>query len=332
MPRLELCHDRNHSKKSRWLKKFVDHPPLDEAKKDHLQQKATSVDQAAHRWVPGQSIAAANNAHYTNFPDDLEHAFSSDYNYLEGDVWLEGAVRRVPGLDHFREPIMAHDPDDVGGLTFEEWYDLGLASGKGIKIDIKQSAAVPKILETIEESGAVPPSLIFNADMAFGPGIEKTWKLRALDVLADFSMQVDEMKKVREAHPDAIIAVGHFTAAQPAGTVYTEGTRSNEVIEIAQEIGGPITFPLRAEFVTPGVVAKLKPHGDGLGLERSQKLSASGPRGRPRRFSQDGRGRDDRPAAPGSDLRPPERTSPRPGSWWPADRGPESQPPYRARE
>ncbi len=34
------------------------------------------------------------------------------------------------------------------------------------------------------------------------------------------------------------------------------------MIAIADRVGGPVLFPLRAEFVTPEIVERLSPHGD----------------------------------------------------------------------
>lgn len=246
--------------KLKFAKKFVAHPPVKDEVRRRLHTQATDPSQQPHRWRPGSPLADAHNAHYTNTPDEFERAVTGDYNFLEGDVWLEAAVRNIPGVDHFREPIMAHDPGDVGGLTFKEWATLGQASGKGLKIDIKHSAAVPKVLNTLDELGIDDDYLIFNADMVWGPGIDKDLKLKALDVLTDFSMQVEEMKVIREARPDAVIAVSLFTGAAPPGTSFND-RQVDQAIAIARELGGPITFPLRAEFVTPAVVAKLKPHG-----------------------------------------------------------------------
>ena len=68
------------------------------------------------------------------------------------------------------------------------------------------------------------------------------------------------MKAIREARPRATIAIGLFTAAAEPGTTYSE-EQVEKTIAIAEEIGGPITFPLRAEFVTREIVDRLKPHG-----------------------------------------------------------------------
>lgn len=212
------------------------------------------------RWRDGAPLSEARNAHYTNTRKELEDGLKGDFNYLEGDVWLEGAVRRVPILDMLREPIMAHDPTDVEGLSLSEWLAVGKKAEKGIKIDIKQSAAIPKIIKAVKKAGIPDQRLIFNADVVFGPGVEKTNRIRVLNLLTDFTSELDEMKDIRSAFPDATIALGLYTRGQPKNTFYTDD-QLKDVSAMAQKLGGPITFPLRAEFVNKEIVETLRPYG-----------------------------------------------------------------------
>lgn len=244
----------------RWLKRFVAHPAASPAEMRDLFSRASHPSQQEHRWKDGDPLSAAHNAHYTNTRQELQQGLSADYNFLEGDVTLEGALRQIPLLDRFREPLMAHTPKEINGLTLGEWLDVGKASGKGIKIDIKQSAAIDKIIEEVQARDIPQERLIFNADVAFGPGMKKDLKFRALDLFTDFTTSRKEMMQIRKAFPRASLALGHYTGKQPKGTHYSEDQLA-EVIDFAREMGGPITFPLRAEFVTPEVVQTLKPHG-----------------------------------------------------------------------
>ncbi len=248
------------SRKLRYLKDFVAHPAATAQTKEELRRKATHPDQKENRWVDGAHISEARNAHYTNTPDELASGLSKNYNFLEGDVWLEGVARRIPGLDHFREPIMAHDHTDVDGLTLAEWLEVGKASGKGIKLDIKQSAAIPKVIEAVQEAGIPEQRLILNADMVHGPGWRNDTRFKFANLALDVQTQVDEMAQFREAFPKATLAVGLYTAQAPEGTTYSRQQLA-QAADIAGQLGGPITFPLRAEFVTPEVVKQLKPHG-----------------------------------------------------------------------
>lgn len=251
---------KNAISKVLWFSRFVRHRSASEKTMQELNERATAIDQVEHRWVDGAPISEAKNAHYTNTKDELTAGLSKDYNFLEGDVWLEGALRRLPLVERFREPIMAHYPNDVKGLTVEEWLKVGLASGKGLKLDIKQSAALPETIQEAKDLGVPGSRLIFNADMAFGPGVKKDLKFRLLDATTDFLTQPEEMMEARKAFPDATIGVGLYTQAQSQPTKYSQ-QQLQQVIQIARELGGPITFPLRAEFVDKRVVETLKPHG-----------------------------------------------------------------------
>lgn len=243
--------------KLRHAARFFVHPRVPEGVRQDLHKKAT---ENPHRWKDGDPLSEARNAHYTNTPEELKDAFSKDFNFLEGDVWLEGVARRIPLLDEFREPIMAHDFHDVEGLKLSEWLELGKASGKGLKLDIKGSAAIPKVIEAIEEADIPEERLILNADMVDGPGWVTDTKFKVADKLLDIRSELDEMQLFRDAFPKATLAVGLYTRPAPAGTSYSK-EQLEAVSDIADELGGPITFPLRAEFVTPEVVAELKPHG-----------------------------------------------------------------------
>lgn len=248
------------TRKLRYWKNFVAHPSAPQETMTSLRRKATAPAQRENQWVDGAPISEARNAHYTNRPDELSEGLSKNYNFLEGDVWLEGAARRIPGLDHFREPIMAHEHTDVDGLTLAEWLEVGKASGKGIKLDIKQSAAIPKVIEAVKKAGLPEERLILNADMVHGPGWKNDTRFKFANLALDVQTQVDEMAQFRKAFPKATLAVGLYTARSPEGTTYSRQQLA-QAADIAGQLGGPITFPLRAEFVTPEVVQQLKPHG-----------------------------------------------------------------------
>lgn len=219
----------------RWVKRFLAHAPASSQVKAELLAKAADPEQS--RWNDGDSFSKARNAHYTNTPAELSKALEGDHNFLE-----------------------AHAPDNVTGLTLKEWLEVGVASGKGLKLDIKQSAALSKVIEAVKDAEVPQDRLIINADMEFGPGIRHDLKFRIFDKISDFKTEVDEMREVRKALPKATIAVGLYTGTKPAGTVYAP-SQIYGAIAIAQQLGGPITFPLRADFVTKELVNVLKEHG-----------------------------------------------------------------------
>lgn len=244
------------SKAFHFLKDFVAHPALDpETRQDLVELASAPTD---HHWIPGTPLAEVNHCHYTNTPEELKHALEGGYNFVEGDVRLEGGIRRC-GLEKWREPIMAHDVQDVDGLSFGEWLDVVDRSGRGVKIDIKQAAALPEILEEVRERHIGDDMLIFNMDVVTGPGAPRRLKWGAHQI-QDMTMDMDDLRWIRREHPQAMLSLGAYTGGQPAGTTYSDKTLDH-LGRMADELGGPVSFPLRAEFVTPETVARLKPHG-----------------------------------------------------------------------
>lgn len=240
--------------------RFFFHPPVEPSTGRELAQEAADPTRSHLRWRSGAPLSEARNAHNTNTPEEMLEALQGDYNFFEGDVHLEAAMRGLPLVDRWREPIMAHDPNDVHGLTFREWLDLAETCGRGIKIDIKQAAAIPKIVEEVKRRNLPEERLIFNADVIRGPGARARWKLFLGRLVMDKTAEKEDLRFLRREFPRATIAVGAYTGGQPAGTSYT-AKQLDQLAEWADELGGPITFPLRAEFITPEVVARLKPHG-----------------------------------------------------------------------
>lgn len=242
----------------RFLRDFVHHP----ATRPGTQQDLLKLAQAPSddHWQPGTPFSEVRHCHFTNTPAEMKHALENDFNYIEGDVRLEGGLRKIPGLDRWREPIMGHDPDDVHGLSLDEWLEVGKASGRGLKLDIKQAAAVPKIIECVKEHNIPDSWLMFNGDVTRGPGAPGPLAFTAARVFMDMTMDLQDLRQIRREFPESLISLGAYTGGQPEGTTYSP-KQLDKLSEMADALGGPISFPLRAEFVTPEVVEILKPHG-----------------------------------------------------------------------
>lgn len=176
-----------------------------------------------------------NNAHHTNTAEEMQEALEGDYQ------WLEGDIRRDP-------PIMAHDYQSNDGMSLEEWLAIGKESGRGMKLDIKEGESVDSVIAAVQASGIPEDKLIFNADVMAGPGGEGR------------NVAPEDLFKIRAAFPNAIIAIGTVTGETDAGTTYTEAQVS-DMIALAEAVGGPVMFPLRAELVTPQIVERLEAHG-----------------------------------------------------------------------
>lgn len=65
---------------------------------------------------------------------------------IEGDVMLKGQGTDKQSL----EPVMGTPGDEHGTMTFFNWLDAVIPSGKGIKIDIKSTDVVEIALQTLK--------------------------------------------------------------------------------------------------------------------------------------------------------------------------------------
>jgi len=236
------------------------HPKLDAASRQRLMDEATDPSNAGKAWRPGRPLAEAQNAHYSNKPGEMLAALQGDFNFLEADFRMEGLFRRLPVVDRWREPVAAHDTFESDGLTLGEWLEVGAASERGLKIDIKQAAAIPKIIAEVKKRNIHDQRLIFNADIQQGPGGPSRFKLLNGRLFQDLTTDLGDLKRIRAAFPNATISIGAYTGKQPPGTTYAD-KHLDRFTEIADEVGGPFQFALRAEFVDAATVARLKPHG-----------------------------------------------------------------------
>lgn len=239
------------------IKDFYDHPNLSKAKLNELNALADARPDLA--WKGDKSIGAARNAHYTNTPDEMAAALRGEHDWLEGDVRLEGGLRALPAIGD-RQAIMAHDPTDIGGMTLDEWVKVGMRSGRGLKLDIKQATAVDEVLEVLAKNQVPDERLILNVGVGWGPGGLGGIANELFDSALDPWVHEGDLKKLRAAHPEAIINLSLSTRPQPPGTAYSD-SQLDKLIKMAKLAGEPVMFPLRAEFVTPEVVEKLKPYG-----------------------------------------------------------------------
>ena len=67
---------------------------------------------------------------------------------IEGDILLRGQNTD----DQHLEAIMAHPPDVASDLTFNEWLDFALKTGRGLKLDFKSIEAVELSLERLRDA------------------------------------------------------------------------------------------------------------------------------------------------------------------------------------
>jgi hypothetical protein len=179
-------------------------------------------------WWQGRPLSEARNAHSTNTKEHFDEALKNGSNWLEGDVRKE---------IHGDTIEMRHDTGQESGdnLTLKEWLAKGKASGRGLKLDVKEGQHMDEIVREVREAGIPSERLMWNlgdADMAkWGP-------------------------KLREQFPNSTMAIN------PTGS---DGKISdgevNRMIDLAKKAGPPTTFVVRFDRLTDSAIAKLKQHG-----------------------------------------------------------------------
>jgi hypothetical protein len=229
---------------------FFDHPKLDAKTYAALKRLASVTPKPNQTWSGDRPLADAKNAHRTNTPAEFQAALKGDYNYFESDIRLEGGLRGLPGLPGLghREAICAHDPNATNGLSLSEWLALGKTSGRGLKLDIKQAAAVPEIIREVKAAGVDESKLLLNGDVGEHDGTAA----KLLNAVQDNNFTVDDYKKLRAAFPKATIAMAPHNYDAKA---------LDQAASWAKAVGGKITFPVELSSCTPELIKKLKPYG-----------------------------------------------------------------------
>jgi hypothetical protein len=111
------------------------------------------ADAAANRnpWIPGSPPATIHNAHYANTRAQLAFALQGPYNSVEGDIRIRDGVA-----------VMEHNKGAPYDLTFDQWATLASRAGRHMRIDIKEAAALPAIVATLDRLGVPSGSVTFN--------------------------------------------------------------------------------------------------------------------------------------------------------------------------
>lgn len=229
-----------------------------EARRMAAQEPPPSHVDADHPWDNTRySLDGATNAHRTNTVEEMTEALDHDTDWLEGDIREE--IDR-PGQIEARHDE-GREPGD--NLTFDQWLDAGLASGRGLKLDIKEPELTPQILDQLEERGVPDERLMFN--------------LKAEDI-ARYGPEI------RERFPDAILAIN-----PPDQGLTPEGLA--RMAQLADELGGQSTFVIREDLLSDEAVQALQGHGsisiwndpsrpaDGSIEERTRELRERGVNG-----------------------------------------------------
>lgn len=202
-----------------------------------LQQLGRDDALAAGRWDADRPLSQAVNAHRTNTVEEMREALLSDHDYN----WFEGDVRWE--INHSDRLEMRHDGGHEGGdnLTLKEWLTIGRDSGRGMKLDFKDGDGVPQAIEEIKAVGIPPEKLMIN--------------------LGD-SASAEYGELIRKELPGAILAIN---PADELGDQKNEGPyeswQIDRMVELAEEFGPPVTFPVRFDRLTPETVERLEEVG-----------------------------------------------------------------------
>lgn len=173
------------------------------------------------RWDASAGWGAARNAHVTNTVAELRDALRGPYNYFEGDI------RTIDGV-----PVMRHGRGDAVDMQLEEWLQIGRESGRGLKLDIKEQAAIIPSMLLAKHVGIDASHLLVNISATTDPVI---------------------MMAVRQIYPSATVNISPDGALDQAGLSLLK--RSASIVK------GAVMFPLRVDLVTKAIIDELKPHG-----------------------------------------------------------------------
>jgi hypothetical protein len=154
---------------------------------------------------------------------------------------------------------MRHDTIHESGdnLTLEEWLTKGKKAGKGLKLDIKETALMPLLLDTVAKVNPPQDRLMFNLGDA---GMERYGA------------------EIRRRFPRAILAINPQGGDGPL-----DAARVERMTDLATRFGGRVTFVLHEGQVTREAVAALQKYGPvsiwgtvGDPAARSRELRALG--------------------------------------------------------
>jgi hypothetical protein len=115
--------------------------------------------------------------HAVNSQALMDAALNSTVMMLEADILMGTKIGSNASI---LIPIMAHPPANTSDLTFEEflaqvlffnWNQTSLQTQKGIKLDVKQFAAVEPVLKILQANGGADFQfpVWLNADILRGP-------------------------------------------------------------------------------------------------------------------------------------------------------------------
>jgi hypothetical protein len=192
------------------------------------------TDRARDAWTLGDGPEAMRNAHMSNTAEQLRIALEGDYNSLEGDVRLEHGV-----------PVMSHDRAGAHALLFADWLRVGLATGKHLRIDFKEAAALDQVSALLKRMHVPDEQVTLNVSTGT-PHMDSDVDLATLE-------------RVRAAHPKALIGFNL--------TPTLLGREPRAAVEAAaRAIGGPTQVAIAVQDANPARIRELRDAGLFVGV------------------------------------------------------------------
>ncbi len=190
--------------------------------------EAPKKRRAPTTWWAGRPLSEGKNAHKTNTREQFSAAMKDGSNWFEGDIRKELHGDRVE---------MRHDkgPETGDNLTLKEWLAMGKASGRGLKLDVKDSDQLPEIIKETKAAGIPSGRLMFN----LGDGELDTYG-----------------KQIRKEFPHAVMAINTREDGDKM-----DGAEVKRMIAHAKQLGQPATFVVRYDRLTDDAIKKLHGHG-----------------------------------------------------------------------
>ena len=154
------------------------------------------------------------SAHTVNNQKRLNSFLNSDeIIMIEGDISVSNEEKII---------IMAHPPNIVSDLTFEDWIHQIIDSKKGAKLDFKKPEIVTNVLVKLKELDPQIP-IFLNADILQGPEGDSP--------VFTAPVFIEECLKY---YPSGILSLGWTTKHTPEGK-YT-GSMIREMIDIIKSV------------------------------------------------------------------------------------------------
>jgi hypothetical protein len=188
-----------------------------------LTRQATATAKPAVTWRRDRPLVELKNAHRTNTVDEMKAALAGPFSQLECDV--RGAINAPHELE------CRHDAGSEPGdnLTLKEWLSIGKASGRVLKLDVKDSSRLGDILAAVEASGVPPERLNIN--------------------LSDAAMR-SWGDAIRRRLPGALLSLN------PRGALNDAEVKS--LTGLARHLGPPCTFVVRNDLLCDSTLRALE--------------------------------------------------------------------------